>query len=494
MTPFVLPKRWELRGGLKFSHLGLDADAPTPQAFNDPLREFLIAPLLQPVRAAEQPRANAMKPTQWRGVSAAGAPGATRNMLKRLEEFGLPTMQDSGDKAKDYTREELVLGEDGEGGYYSFTDAQEQSVRAAVRRLEREVPSARGVLVAKGGDGGTCDPAHENKIYDRFQRAFRFQRGDRVIWITHFQCRDGSAAIAYPSLAIFDSHAATAWLLTRGEAGDPDAGNAAHSWEGGCYLNIADCRFDAKIFGGRFLVLSSALSRAIEVYDLDRRRNVLKRYKLPRGDLLERVALSTDGKMVIQVNSDGSFAGFSSFAGFRAGDSKHLFDGRYIDDEVVVWAAPDGRFDATAEGAHFVSLRIPGQVGTHTFEQFSARMKTPGLVASVVSEQSFAPIKLMAPPSLSVLLQLVNGRVQGMAKAVAETSLDALLVYQDGLLTHRFDAAGAKRGLGARFRSAARGPLGLHGGGGQGRACQPSHGPGIATVGKASCTCARHRS
>jgi hypothetical protein len=107
----------------------------------------------------------------------------------------------------------------------------------------------------------------------------------------------------------------------------------------------------------------------------------------------------------------------------------------------VVWT-PDGRFDATSEGAHFVSLRLPGRVGTHTFAQFSARLHTPGLIAKLLAGESVPPEKLVAPPSLSGAIRSKNGRVQGTAKAVGDTPAGSLLIYQDGLLTNQLAATG----------------------------------------------------
>src|SRR5262249_29804801 len=149
---------------------------------------------------------------------------------------------------------------------------------------------------------------------------------------------EGSAAFHYPHLAVFDTAFPAPWFLSRSgdksETGDPrfDAGTGQNAGFGGvCSGNIAECTFDAHMHGDRLLVLASAKSRAIEIYDIERRRNVFKRYNLPRGDLLVRALIVGDGKLVLQINSDGSFVGF------RLADAQQLFEGRYVDDEVVVW-------------------------------------------------------------------------------------------------------------------------------------------------------------
>ncbi len=199
-----------------------------------------------------------------------------------------------------------------------------------------------------------------------------------------------------------------------------------------CYTDISACDLDARLFGGRYLVLASTASRAIEVYDLKTHKNIFKKYNLPRGDLLRQALISLDGKLVLQINSDGSFAGF------RVSDAAQLFEGRYVDDEVVLWA-PDGRFDATSEGAHYVSLRLPGRVGTYTFAQFSAQLETHGLAGKLLDGSAPAPVTLVSPPSLSGQIEAAGGHLTGTAEASGDTPLSALLVFQDGLLTNRLD-------------------------------------------------------
>jgi hypothetical protein len=306
-------------------------------------------------------------------------------------------------------------------------------MQAVGRLIEKEIPGARGVFGQKAYSTGCYVEAsfdqttlRYTQILDTFQRAFKFQRDGRVIWITHYQCKEGSAGFDHPTLALFDSALPQPWFL-HDETGDPDSNVGTV-----CYANIASCDFDARIFGGRYLLLFSTLSRAIEVFDLDARRNVFRRYNLPRGDLLQEALISSDYKLVLQINSDGSFAGF------RLEDAAPLFEGRYVDDEVVVWT-PDGRFDATSEGAHYVNLRLPGRVGTYTFEQFSAQLKTPGLVQRLAVGETFPAVSLVSPPSLTGAFEANGGRVLGAAEVAADTPVASLLVFQDGLMTDKLD-------------------------------------------------------
>jgi hypothetical protein len=427
VTAYALPKRWELNGGLKFSNLSSEG---TEFSSSDPLTKFLVKPRFLPVAAVEESRAGSIRVAQWRGLAPKGAVGVERLSLGHLEALGLPSMDAKGQSPATFAREVMVFSKDAEG---ALSADEEGEMQAVGRLIEKEIPGARGVFGQKAYSTGCYVEAsfdqttlRYTQILDTFQRAFKFQRDGRVIWITHYQCKEGSAGFDHPTLALFDSALPQPWFL-HDETGDPDSNVGTV-----CYANIASCDFDARIFGGRYLLLFSTLSRAIEVFDLDARRNVFRRYNLPRGDLLQEALISSDYKLVLQINSDGSFAGF------RLEDAAPLFEGRYVDDEVVVWT-PDGRFDATSEGAHYVNLRLPGRVGTYTFEQFSAQLKTPGLVQRLAAGETFPAVNLVSPPSLKGTFEVDGDRVLGTAEVAADTRVASLLVFQDGLMTDKLD-------------------------------------------------------
>ncbi len=433
VTRFALPKRWELHGGLKFSNLAYAAEIEEhPERSNDRfqnlLMRFLVKPIVQPAIASRNAGLDAVKVALWRAIVPKAKEVTDRNIFKRLSEFGLPIPEQAQDEGKArFTRTVMTFG-DSQGNGMKPADRARMS--AIVRRIEQRIPSAADIFVTKEkGDLSDCLPERKGKRYGLFQKAFRFQAKQRVIWMSHYECTEGSGHYDYSTLLLFDSTQSKPWILSD-NTGDGDTSSSNT-----CDTEIALCDFDARIFGDRFLLLSSAQSRAIEIYDLDKRRNIFKKYKLPRGDLLKQALLSPNGKLVLQINSDGSFAGF------RTVDAKQLFEGRYVDDEIVVWT-PDGRFDATSEGANFVSLRLPGRVGTYTFAQFSARLRTPGLVKKLLAGETFPPITLVAPPSLSGKIDVRGAHIHGTARAVGDTPLASLLVYQDGLLTNRLAAAG----------------------------------------------------
>lgn len=111
---------------------------------------------------------------------------------------------------------------------------------------------------------------------------------------------------------------------------------------------------------------------------------------------------------------------------YALADARLLLEGRYVDDEIIVWT-PDGRYDATAEGAHFAYLKFPGRYGQYTFQQFDKQLKVSGLVQKVLSGKelntpTFAAVNV--PPNLKISLATnENGRIEGEAAADTDAGL-----------------------------------------------------------------------
>ena len=342
-TTFTLPKRWEMRGGLRFSHVWPSRPGETPSDPQVKLRRFLVPPLLHPVQvAAPAERPEAAKVVQWRSARGNEA-AAGRTILTRLLDFGLPVPEAAIEPSKAVFKRELVI--DNEATSIVDGDSTKISMSRIARRIEREIPAAKGVFVGEVKDGGICRPDdgsgnRQDQVYEKFDRAFRFQSGKRTIWVTHFLCREGSGAFGYPSYMLFDSASSSPWFLHR--ATEKEDGAPADA----CSSTVSICTTDAQIAGDRFLILSSKESRAVEIFDLTTRKRIFRKYALLRGDLLAKVLLSDDARIAMQINTD------DSFAIFRIEGAELLFQGRYVDDEVALWT-PEGHFDATPEGAHY---------------------------------------------------------------------------------------------------------------------------------------------
>ena len=212
VTAFRFPKVWELHGGLRFSH-----------ASDPALERFVVPPLAKSVGNRRTVVANAAEPVRWRGLPADRA-DAARNMFVRLKEFGLPIPPAAIDPAgRRFKSELLVLSTDREG----VSEAEEVAkVDATADRIEAEVPFAHEAF-AEPAYSTACLTSYDEKaqgyltVIRNFQRAMRFTDGDRVVWLTHYLCAEGSAAFAYPSVAVFDTAASVAVGLWSGSRQQP---------------------------------------------------------------------------------------------------------------------------------------------------------------------------------------------------------------------------------------------------------------------------------
>ena len=260
-----------------------------------------------PFRSRLQPRGRKPQKSCSGGARAETKLRAGRTILTRLLDFGLPVPEAAIEPSKAVFKRELVI--DNEATSIVDGDSTKIGMSRIARRIEREIPAAKGVFVGEVKDGGICRPDdgsgnRQDQVYEKFDRAFRFQSGKRTIWVTHFLCREGSGAFGYPSYMLFDSASSSPWFLHRATEKEDRAPADA------CSSTVSICTTDAQIAGDRFLILSSKESRAVEIFDLTTRKRIFRKYALSRGDLLAKVLLSDDARIAMQINTDDSFAIF----------------------------------------------------------------------------------------------------------------------------------------------------------------------------------------
>lgn len=158
------------------------------------------------------------------------------------------------------------------------------------------------------------------------------------------------------------------------------------------------------------------------------------------ASLLSELRLTTGGKHLVQLNSDGRF-----FV-HRVADGKRVLVGAHVDDEIVV-ANDDGLYDTTYEGAQSVQVRFPGSSGLFRFNQFEAALRRTKLAAAVLAGTSVAsPAGMAAPPTAELTLNTAatNGRRTGKVLATSERELSAVRLYVDGRLITQTDAKGMR--------------------------------------------------
>jgi len=413
-VPLLVPEHWNFRGGIRLTALSED-HAETGDAGFDAWLGLMKRGLVVAKEAAKAPppAAEALAVTgvgQWRGAASIARPKPRADaMLARLRDFGIPLAEPAAP----------AFVKDGPPD-----DAADQAIAA---RIAEAVPAAAkffapldfGCLPEASGEDAP-------QAYAFFDDAIELKAGDRTLWLTLFSCKWTSAGAYEPNFYLFDS--AAPGSVTRLGAANPAARST-----GQCDADIAYCGVEARLYGDRNLLIWSAESRAAMLYDIDAGRTLFEAFDLPRGDLLREVRYAPESGHVVQINTDGSFFVYDVASGERA------LEGRYVDDETIAWT-PDLRFDASPEGANYVSLRFPGRRGQHTFQQFSRLIRKPGLVASVLSRAyEKAPAIIATPPEIGGEIRAAAGRIVG---SVAARGAAEIRVYQDGLRTDTIPAAG----------------------------------------------------
>lgn len=406
-APLLVPEHWNFRGGLRFSSLAEDYQPTGDDGFDRWLatmrRGRIEAVSQQTAPPAPSKQLRVSEIGQWRGAAPLALPPVRQDkMPSRLAEFGISTSE----PARPVFRKSDV--------------PDEEADPAIAARIEASVPWAKGLFEKKESFGCLPEAASEEKprIFAYFNDVSGFRIGKRTVWLTLFSCKWTERGAYEPNFYLFDSAAPG---LVRLGIPNPDAPNS-----GRCDSSIAACGFEASLFGDRHLLIWSRPSQAYLLYDLATQKVVTERYGLGRGELLAEMRYSEEDATAVQFNTDDSF-----FVHDPA-TAAPLLEGRYVDDEIVAWS-PDLRFDATAEGANYVSLRFPGQPGAFTFQQFRQQLRSGGHVRQVIGRKhrlEQAPVQV--PPGLAGSITLDGGRLKGalQARDAAE-----LRIYQDGLRT-----------------------------------------------------------
>lgn len=421
IAPTFHPRHWSFRGGLKFSHLAAMRASDSGGEWDQQsvkLPDYVVAaPELERGGEGRQASVAVNGIGRWRGARPliSRPPGPSR-IIERLETFGY----------------RFAARHPKRTAANSLPDTDRD--RRLAEAIMKDVPAA-GDAFAIGAETSMCRPAglegfEHDQILAKFDQVFAFDIGDRRLWITRLSCAEGSAAFFYENFYLFDSASGAGAVAIDGENTDTNVGTM-------CFGNIGFCSLGVDLYANRHLLFWSRASRGMVVVDIASGKTIFRKFDLPRGDLLDEARMTEDGAHVVQINGDGSFYTYDVVTGAQ------VLEGRYVDDEMVVWA-PDLRFDATAEGANYVNLRFPGERGQFTFEQFRATLATRGL-AEIVMRGALAPSlpQFQAPPRLTAAFDEVSMRISGTATFDAgDGSHGEIRVFQDGLLTDTVVAAG----------------------------------------------------
>lgn len=437
VTRTMVDMNWNTPLGLSLTHMGEGRTTGSDyDAHNARLASLLIK---QPVETVAQESRIAMRHPEaeaavLRSVSGLGAGvdaaslRSRRTLLSGLREFGFVG-------AMEIQAEPTIprIAEEQPGGMLQErrnAEQQSEKVRREIaddlRRLGRKV---QWTSPPEGDNDIYCDAFNVSDDSDELpaalDTAYRIVSGSRKIWVLSSFCGGGATfgtLMSKSYLAVIDSQSA-ARFKTVGAMAVADAGTMGNSRSGA----FQELDYRVKLAGDRYLVFYAPQASSIEIYDLESRKYAFQERDLPRGDLLKEAYLSADAKFVLQENVDGSFAII------RVADSVRLLQGRFIDDEIVFWNS-SFQFDATAEGASYVFLRFPGEVGQFSLQQFNQRRLVPGLMkATLDGDARPEPSTLGLPPRIEARLEIAGQDIVGSATLVAQSAVRAIHLYQDGV-------------------------------------------------------------
>lgn len=417
IAPLSDPSQWDMRQGSQFSHLaelsfsdnGGEADKRTAQR----RKRLVLSAKLEPPSTLTSTETLAGMPSLVanRAAIALDDPAPLQNLDadNHLRRLGV--------------RFSSAISATFRAGY----DGQAPDDEGIARQIQETVPKAKGQFGKKEA-ASVCVPIDQSEVLSSFTNALQFKLTSRTIWLTNFECAEGTAQHYTESLTLFDSAAADPIVAVDGSHPDSNVSTS-------CTGNIGYCSFDARLYSNRYLLIWSVASRAIMIYDVDAKKPVYKNFNLGRGDLFKEAFYSLEDRMVTQVNNDGSFFVYDVDA------NKQVLEGRYVDDELIAWA-PNLRFDATAEGASYVNLRFPGQSVQYTFQQFAAKVRQPGLVTSAFDRAAIAPtIDVGLPPQVEGALKTEGDRITGAITLTTGADGGEVAIFQDGLRTDTITVA-----------------------------------------------------
>ncbi len=375
----------------------------------------------------------------WRAVDFGAGDRSGRRIVTRLRDFGVPVIEGARVERIDVAaklppRFDYSVQYPTNADRQRAEDAHERRISETFAAFWEEIAKATGVDAGRFERRsylGSCSADGPDKLLGEFETLWRWSSQGVEHRLTTFTCAQGSAAFLSPTTYLFSANLPGGIVERPKSWGVETALDLSHpvsSIATQCTYSVDACSFEVKAFGN-WAILHSQAALGYAILDLESGKVVQKQFDLPRGDLFDNVLMTDDGRHLVTVQDDGSF-----FVN-RLSDARPVLSGRYADDEIVVWTE-DGRFDATSEGAWFVSYRFPGHQGQYTAQQFESYLKVPGLAAQVLAGV-YEPedIAITPPPVLRASIQVVGGQAIIEAEASGAVPLAALSVFQDGLRT-----------------------------------------------------------
>lgn len=355
-----------------------------------------------------------MRSASWRTAGGLDEKSQPKKYRKRLDDFGIPLL-DGKQPSFDGKKSLKTLGFSENGKIYAIKGVKNLRLHHDAWCTE-DNRNSRVINLCMGWTASDL-------------RIHGWKVGTRTIAMLAGNHEGGNRGFVNPIAYIYDSNDKS--LVRDLIKALPDSHNVGTL----CSYQITACNFSARLVKDRYLVFWSKESLAVAFYDLKKRQLALAIHNLPKGEILQSVSLAADKYLLISYTDE-------SFSLYSSATKKIILQGRYEDDEIIVWT-PDGHFDATTEGAHFAKLEFPGRSGQYTFAQFDERLRVPGLTQKIMNGETISGPTwkdVGVPPALiAELSENDDKRVVGKAAIDADQPIKTVNIFQDGVLTNSLE-------------------------------------------------------
>ncbi|CAM5775263.1 hypothetical protein LMIY3S_04935 [Labrys miyagiensis] len=426
MVPLDIPDKWDFIDGLKFTvqARAYSGDSRETERFRAAIGRFLVPPLLVATAGDRSPGPVDAIVAATRGIGRIPLSPASiaSKQERRLAEFGLEL---NAGQSLSAIQADTLLRRGSNQGVLIFRDDRKIHVQDLLAD-GGECGSA-----VRGADGSVTIMAYEPRLEELRTPTFT---------LTFFggNCNSGSAGFLTPQRFVVDSrHPGEVFDLLEGIGENP------FSTSDRCPIALGACGISGTFFFDRYLVVWSKESFAAIVYDLETHKVLHSLINLPSPEVMQRMSLSRDLKTLTKIDDDGGFQVIDLTRSQKTPDGRYtpqsvlapvVLSGRVVDDEVVVMT-PSGQFDATLEGASFVSMKLPGRSGEYTLQQYRDVLHKPGLLRRVLAGERFPALAIdRFPPVIALKTSPAAGRVRAQVD-ILEEKAGSLRIYQDGQFT-----------------------------------------------------------
>ncbi|KJC41015.1 hypothetical protein UP09_20860 [Bradyrhizobium sp. LTSP885] len=150
---------------------------------------------------------------------------------------------------------------------------------------------------------------------------------------------------------------------------------------------------------------------------------------VPGAGSVQSLRLSMDGRVLLQLNTDGRLYLYS------VAEQKRILSGVSIDGELVLYT-DDGFYDGTPDGARYVYRYFSGLGEHHAFSQFASQFRRPELIQAILRGDNppHPSADIVAPPSADFDLVPAGqvGRFTARVRVRSDIDLKTLRLFVDG--------------------------------------------------------------